>query len=421
MKLLTKTTLNFLSITLFIFLFGIVAFYFLLRGQVDKNVNLELEKRKASIITQLHSDDPSNSIPPNPNERIIIDVLANNDSIPDYVYTDTLIFDDLQNRYIPFRKLGFVASFNNQRIYIQIFKSLEESDFLIVQIFLILTILVIVLIVSLLIMNRITLQQSWKIFNQTIKKISNYDVNAHEQFELQKSDITEFEDLNRVIQTMTDRINSDYLNLKEYTENASHEIQNPLAIINSKMELLLQSGDLEEKHYKAVVDAYEASNRLSRLNKTLILLARIENRQFPESKDVVLKNIINDQLELLEDLINSKNITIENNIKNNFSVHMNPFLAEILFINLIKNALRHNIDKGEIIIHQSSNIISISNTGPKHEMTSDDLFKRFHKSSNSPESLGLGLSIVKKICEVYNFNIEYKYDEMHCFLINFSS
>jgi len=421
MKLLTKTTLNFLSITLFIFLFGIVAFYFLLRGQVDKNVNLELEKRKVSIITQLSSNDPSNTIPPNPNERIVIDVLTNNDTIPDYVYTDTLIFDDLQNRYIPFRKLGFVASFNNQRIYIQIFKSLEESDFLIVQIFLILTILVIVLIVSLLIMNRITLQHSWKIFNQTIKKISNYDVNTHEQFELQKSDITEFEDLNRVIQTMTDRINSDYLNLKEYTENASHEIQNPLAIINSKMELLLQSGDLEEKHYKAVVDAYEASNRLSRLNKTLILLARIENRQFPESKDVVLKNIINNQLELLEDLINSKNINIENEIKNNFSVHMNPFLAEILFMNLIKNALRHNVNNGKIIIHQSSNVISISNTGPEHEVSSDDLFKRFYKSSNSSESLGLGLSIVKKICEVYNFNIEYKYYEMHYFSINFSS
>ncbi|MBI9054108.1 MAG: HAMP domain-containing histidine kinase [Bacteroidales bacterium] len=380
-----------------------------------------MEKRKTSIISQLNSNDPANSIPPNPNERIIIDVLINNDPLPEFTYTDTLIFDDLQKRYIPFRKLGFVANFNNQRIYIQIFKSLEESDFLIVQIFLILTALVIVLIVSLLVMNRITLQHSWKIFNRTIKKISNYDVNTHKQFMLQKSDIKEFNDLNRVIETMTNRINSDYLNLKEYTENASHEIQNPLAIINSKMELLLQSGDLKESDYKAVVDAYEASNRLSRLNKTLILLAKIENRQFPESKDVILSEIINNQLDLLEDLIISKNIIIENSINIGFSVYMNPYLAEILFVNLIKNALRHNVENGNIQIKQVENTISISNTGPKHNMNSDELFQRFHKSSNSSESLGLGLPIVKKICEVYNFDVDYEYDEMHYFSIKFDA
>lgn len=419
MKLLTKTTLNFLSITLFIFLFGIVAFYFLLRSQVNNNINFELEKRKASIIKQLSNTDPANRIPPNPNERIIIDVLADYNKIPDVIYADTLIFDELQHRYIPFRKLGFVATHNDQKIYIRIFKSLEESDLLIVRIFLILTGLVIALIVSLLLMNRITLQQSWKIFYSTIRNLSKYDVNKHEQFALQESDITEFEDLNNVIQTMTDRINADYINLKEYTENASHEIQNPLAIINSKMELLLQSSDLSENHYQAVVDAYEASNRISRLNKTLILLAKIENRQFPESEPVNLKLIIDNQLELLEDILESKKIQTKNTIHTNFTITMNPYLAEILFMNLIKNAIRHNVDKGQIIIQQTANTIKIYNTGSVLKIDSKDLFKRFKKSSDSSESLGLGLSIVKKICEVYDFHISYEYDEMHQFIVKF--
>jgi signal transduction histidine kinase len=417
MKLLTKTTLNFLSITLFIFLFGIVAFYFLLRSQVNQNINFELEKRKASIIKQLNTNNPENSIPPNPNERVIINILNENDKAPDLIYADTLIFDETQKRYIPFRKLGFTATYNNQRFYFRIFKSLEESDLLIVRIFLVLAILVIFLIVSLLLMNRITLQQSWKIFYNTIKNLSNYDVNKHEQFTLQESDITEFEDLNKVIQTMTDKINADYINLKEYTENASHEIQNPLAIINSKMELLLQSSDLSEKHYKAVVDAYEASNRLSRLNKTLILLAKIGNRQFPESEEVNLKKIINNQLELLEDLIESKSIIVRNNIQDKYTITMNPYLAEILFMNLIKNAIRHNINNGEINIQQTANTIKISNSGSNHNINSEDLFKRFKKSSSSPESLGLGLPIVKKICEVYNFQISYEYNDLHCFTI----
>ncbi|MDA3953944.1 MAG: HAMP domain-containing sensor histidine kinase [Bacteroidales bacterium] len=420
MKLLTKTSLNFLSITLFIFLFGIVAFYFLLRGQVNQNINLDLEKRKASIIKQLNASDTENRIPPNPNERIIIDLITGDNKIPDVIYTDTLIFDVAQHRYIPFRKLGFITTHNNQRIYIRIFKSLEESDLLIVRIFLMLTVLFIALIVTLLIMNRITLKQSWKIFYNTINNLSNYNVNKHEQFALQESEIKEFEDLNRVIQTMTDRINADYINLKEFTENASHEIQNPLAIINSKMELLLQSGDLSENHYKAVVDAYEASNRISRLNKTLILLAKIENRQFPESEEVNIKLIIDNQLELLEDIIDSKSIITKNNIEKDFSVMMNPYLAEILFMNLIKNAIRHNVDKGQIIINQTENTIEVSNTGPVQNMNSEDLFKRFRKFSNSSESLGLGLSIVKKISEVYDFHIFYEYNNMHRFFIKFN-
>jgi len=415
MKLLTKTTLNFLSVTLFIFLFGIVAFYFLLRIQVEKNVNFELDKRKSSIITELESANPQNRIPPNPNERIIIDVLSENDSLLQYSYSDTLMFDKISNRYVPFRKLGFVTDYQNQKIYVQIFKSLEGSDLLIVRIFLILTILVIVLIVSLLLMNRITLWQSWKIFYDTTKKIGSYDVNKHEQFTLNSSDITEFEDLNRVILSMTNRINSDYLNLKEYTENASHEIQNPLAIINSKLELLMQSGELKENLYKAVFEAYEASNRLSRLNKALILLAKIENRQFPESEEVDLSSLINKQLELLEDIIDAKKLVIRNSISPDFSITMNPYLAEILFINLIKNAIRHNFEHGEIIVEQSTSSISVSNTGPEIKSDTADVFKRFHKSSNSSESLGLGLSIVKKICEVYNFEIVYNHDKMHTF------
>ncbi|HAF28856.1 MAG TPA: hypothetical protein DCG75_07385 [Bacteroidales bacterium] len=419
MKLLTKTTLNFLSVTLFIFLFGIVAFYFLLREQVDQNINFELEKRKQSILTELNAVGPATNLPPNPNERVVIHMLTDDEKSPDIVYADTLIFDHAQKKYIPFRKLGFTATYNKQKAYIQIFKSLEESDLLIIRIFLILTLLVIVLILSLLLMNRITLKQSWKIFYDTIKKIGHYDVNNHEQFVLQSSDIKEFEDLNRVIQTMTNRINADYINLKEYTENASHEIQNPLAIINSKLELLLQSSDLGEHNYKAVVDAYEASNRLSRLNKTLILLAKIENRQFPESRDVNLKEIINNQFELLEDLLDSKKIRIENNIQTNFTVNMSPYLAEILFMNLIKNAIRHNIKSGQIIIQQSENTIKISNTGPESNLSSEDLFKRFHKSSESSESLGLGLSIVNKICEVYQFEIGYNYEQMHNFTIKF--
>ena len=419
MKLLTKTSLNYLSVTLFVFLFATIAFYYLLRHQVNQNINIELEKRKNNIVNQLLSAHESAAAPTNQNEKILITPLKEIKN-PQLNFYDTIIYEHSYKKYIPFRQLGFVTQFNNAAYYIQIYKSLEETDNLIIRIFLIMTFLVIMIIIVLLITVRHTSLKAWSVFYDTIKKINNYDINSHNEFSLQQSEVKEFDDLNRVLKAMTTRIERDYSNMKEYTENASHELQTPLAIINSKMELLLQSQNLDEKQMKAVADAYEASNRLSKLNKTLLLLAKIENRQFPESKSINPLLLIEKQLESLEDLIDSKEIKVSKKIDEDVFIQMNPYLAEILLANLIKNAIRHNLKGGDLIIKAIKGEICISNSGPEHNIAKGLLFERFHKQSSSQESLGLGLSIVQKICELYNYKVDYNYEnKMHNFYINF--
>ena len=418
MRLLTKITLNLLAISIFVFLFGMVAFYFVLRQQVDRNINHELEKRKMSISRELDSAHSSIKQPSNLNEKVLITPLAK--PMKALSLSDTLLFNQEDNRYSLYRQLGFVKEVNNQPYYIQIFKSLEETDLLIVRIVFIMNILIILIIITLLVVNRYSSQRGWKAFYDTIDKINYYDINSHESFSLNQSDIKEFDDLNRVLLIMTERIKNDYFNLKEYIENASHEIQTPLAIINSKMELLLQGGEMKEKQLKTVADAYDASNRLSRLNKTLILLAKIENRQFPESKAVNPAELIDLQLENLEDLILSKKINVIKRLDDQATIQMNPYLAEILLVNLIKNAVRHNITGGELIIELSNKRLQIANSGLPLKMDPEMLFKRFHKSSSSPESLGLGLAIVQKICNLYDFKIGYSYlNDMHMMIVEF--
>lgn len=418
MRLLNKITLNLFAISLFIFMIGMVVFYYVLRQQVDQNINLELQKREMSLNKEFDAAHSSINQTVNLNDTIIINPL--NQPRQAETFSDTLLYNPETGKYGLFRQLGFVKTVHNQDYYIQIFKPLEETDRLIIRIIIMMNILVIVIILTLIIANRHSSRQDWKVFYDTIAKINNYDVNTHEDFTLQHSDIKEFEDLNRVLFTMTERIKSDYLNLKEYIENASHEIQTPLAIINSKMELLLQSGDMKEKQYKTVADAYEASNRLSRLNKTLILLAKIENRQFPESKPVNPAIMINHQLESLEDLIHAKKINVIRQMGNEVTVPMNPYLAEILLVNLIKNALRHNITGGELNIELTSKNLRIANSGPALTFDPEMLFKRFHTSSSSPESLGLGLSIVQKICTMYGFKVKYSYqNNMHVVQVYF--
>lgn len=421
MKLLTKTSLNYLSVTLFVFMFGTIAFYFLLRHQVNQNINTEMEKRKSNIVNQLLSVHTSVYTPSNQNEKVIITPL-NEVPAPQLNFNDTIFFVKNESKYVPFRQLCFITEFNNTKYYIQIFKSLEETDNLIVRIFLIMTLLVFLIITALLITVRHTSLRSWNVFYDTIKKIKNYDINLHNEFSLKESDVKEFDDLNKVLIAMTERIKKDYSNMKEYTENASHEIQTPLSIINMKMELLLQSQNLDEKQLKAVADAYEASNRLSKLNKTLLLLAKIENRQFPESKSINPQEIINSQLENLEDLIFDKKINVIKHFDEITTLTLNPFLAEILFSNLVKNAIRHNTNGGDLIIKTSQNNIIISNSGSELKIDKASIFERFNKQSSNPESTGLGLAIVQKICEVYGYKVNYDFENnLHHFVIDFSN
>ena len=418
MKLLTKISLNFLSISLFIFLVGLIAFYFLLRQQVTQNINVELQKRQTNILNELNSAHSAAATPTDFEKKVEITPIPGKQN-PVEGYSDTLIVNEKEGTYTAYRQLQFVSKINGQKFLIKIFKSHAETDNLIVRIILSMTLLVVALILGLLILNRHISQKTLKSFYDTINKIKKYDLNTHEDFQLKETDVKEFDDLNKVLIAMTERIKNDYYNLKEYTENASHELQTPIAVIISKMELLLQSDCMQEKELKTISDAYEASTKLSRLTNTLLLLSKIGNRQFPEVKKVDLTQIIDTQLSFLEDVIESKKISVNSPNKPYF-VEMNPYLADILISNLLKNAIRHNHNNGTISITANEKQFIIANSGERIQGTTDDIFKRFYKSSTSDSSVGLGLAIVQKICEVSGFKAVYSYaNNLHNFSIIF--
>lgn len=419
MKLATKTSLNFLSVALFTFLFAIIAFYYTLRYQVDKFVNSELNKAKVAFFEK---SDNLSSIEGTYLGACQLLPLKSLDKIKDTLvhYQDTLIFDQQAKKYLPFRQMSFTISTRHSAFEVRIIRPLEETDKLIINIFLIMTLLVIVLIVALLIINQYSSLQIWKDFYVSLDKINKFDLNIHADLELPATDIKEFEDLNTVLNKMSKRIASDYSRMKEYTENASHEIQTPLAIINAKLELLLQCKVLPETQYQIIADASEASDRLAKLNKTLILLTRIENRQFPEIETISPQKIIEYQLENYEEIIQSREINLSMNFEPDVKIQMNPQLSEILFLNLIKNAIRHNIPNGILRIKLDSKGMEIANSGDDLLVDPHLLFNRFYKSSKSSKSLGLGLAIVKKITELFNMEISYAYKEdLHTFYLKF--
>jgi len=190
------------------------------------------------------------------------------------------------------------------------------------------------LLLILMVSNYFMSKKIWSSFYRTIHKINRYDLTKNEILELPPSKITELAELNQAIRKMSEKIRDDYLSLKEFSENASHEIQTPLSIIKSKTELLFQWEGLTEEQLAHIQAIDQAATKLSRLNHSLLLLTKIENRQFEYDAEIDLKSLIEAQLKELDEFVQLQQITVQKQIEQSKIVQMNPVLADVLLRNL---------------------------------------------------------------------------------------
>ena len=320
----------------------------------------------------------------------------------------------------PFRVL--ITTINdgkNNNYLLEIRESYIESDDLLESILVPVLILIVVLLAGFFLINRYISKKLWQPFYSTLEKLKVYKVNdASVSFE--KTSIQEFSELNKTLELMTNKIHNDFISQKQFIENASHEIQTPLAVIKSKIELLIQSKTISKGDMQLIHSLYNASNKVSSLNKALLLLSKIENNQFKEVEEIQFKTLIGKVIEHFQDIISHKNIKVRKNYLAEPSFKMNSILAEMFISNLLQNAIRHNIEGGLINIHLSETRIVISNTSDYSIENTNELFLRFRKSEASAESIGLGLAIVKEICDKYKIKINYTCkDRIHAIELSF--
>ena len=265
-------------------------------------------------------------------------------------------------------------------------------------------------------LNYLSVKRGLRIFYKTVSKLENYQTSKPELISFENSEIDELNKLTEIFEKMSLKISSDFNAQKEYTENVSHEIQTPLAIISSKADELLQSEKLEKDEMEKLETIMNTTSRLARINQALILLTKIENKFYAETTTLNIKKIIQEKIDFYSHLIDEKGISVKIDINDDHQLSMNTYLADTLFLNLIKNAIMHNTNDGSIEISFDGKILNIINTGPKLDFD-DNIFKRFVRSTNK-ESLGIGLSIVKRICDFYNMEISYSYKSHHEFKLD---
>ena len=417
MKLLNITNRYYIIIALVLLLLSSTFLAYRVVYVVDKEVSDHMLIEKQEIEKQLALQKDLQSIHFIVGDRIEIEPISEFTSFKVSI-KDTAIFDLYDKIKVPYRKLSYQQLLNGKSYRITISRRLTENEKLISGIFVALLLVSVDIIICFYFLNRWFSSRVWNPFYRALNVLKNFDLQKGGAVSFQKSKVDEFNTLNIELEKLTDKVARDYRNLREFTENMSHETQTPLAIIRSKLEILLQNSSSEE-HATQILSTLDAVNRLSKMNKGLIMLTRIENDQYAGQQIMALGPLIHKHLEDLELFITSREIIVHTDIDNNVIIKINPNLAGILFTNLLSNAIKYNVTGGDLYVTLNQQGIIIANSGDPLIIPEKEVFERF-KKGDAPDSVGLGLAIVKKIIDHQDFTIDYHYrNSLHTFSILF--
>ena len=316
-----------------------------------------------------------------------------------------------------FRKLVFPLWFNNKWYKVTVAKPIEGMHHLSSALVTISLTTVLTTIVISIVLNGFLLRRLWRPFYASMEIMRGFKLGRTELLSFPKTNIEEFSFMNDSLRMATEKAEQDYLLLKEFTENASHEMQTPLSIIRSKLDMLIQEKNLSEKQSELARSAYAAIKRLSRLNQSLLLLAKIENQQYNNIQGVDFKQMVEEKILQFQELWQSRNITVSHQLQESY-IQISPELLDILLNNLFSNASNHNAANGSISIALKQRQFTISNTGTPLPLNEKRLFSRFYKETINSNSNGLGLSIIKQISKVSSITAAYQFSgNMHTFIL----
>ncbi|MCF8369319.1 MAG: HAMP domain-containing histidine kinase [Bacteroidales bacterium] len=406
MKLLDYTNRLFLVFSSILAISGGIALYVAISAIMQKETNEKLQANVSRIVAMIEKGENLISIPPILEiEKIKFDFAENE------IIRDTLIFDSIEGEAELFREMTVHKTINqiSYRITVRQF-AIEPQDFYLL-IGLVIGSVILLLISGLFSLHHIISRKAWDPFFKNLEKLKEFSLQLQKPVALADTEILEFKELNKVLITLSEKAIKDYNNIKVFSENASHEMQTPLAIIQLNLEEELQSNTLNSAQAARISKSLNAVRKLQKLIKTLLIFTRIDNHQFDKTTDLSLLDIVNSQLEKFSELIEMKKIQVKVNLPEGTLLSTNPDLFDILISNLFTNAIIHNKSNGQIEINSNGSELFISNTGAALLVPAERLFDRFYKPTGSKGSMGLGLAIVKKICDEYKWNINYQYEK----------
>jgi signal transduction histidine kinase len=408
MKLINRLTIWYLAITTLVLLVSGFIVFHRVQSEIETEVGRRLKRNIDHVAGLIKDGVPVDSIQ---TKEIEIKVLPFEAPLIKLQVKDSMGYFALPLRAVD-RKYSVASSYKiaGQHYYISAHNFIAEPDEIFEGILASLGFTLVILLAFVTLASRQMSTQLLSNFNRTLKTIQSFTLKQNDPIKLTNTKIREFKELNRFLEKMTNKALDDYRSLKEFSENASHELQTPLAIMRGKLELLLDT-NIDERQATLIEGIQDAVQKLASVNQSLILLTRLENQEYHLNHKINFTEVVEEGINAFKELIEMKSIKITADIQPAVYVNLHPVLAHILFTNLLSNAIRHNQPNGSINVFLSSSGLTVSNSGDPPKISTAELFQRFKKGKQSGESTGLGLAIVKQICEASGFNVSYEFSE----------
>lgn len=351
---------------------------------------------------------------------VTVSRVTDNRALQDSIYEITR-----PNKYDPrdkedrFRGLISFVEINGEPYQLSIETNVEESNETFWAIAILTSFFFLLLVVGFILLNRNIAKKAWSSFYQTLHSLRLFKLGRDNKLDLPDTDIKEFQELHHSLDQLVKNNVDTYHQQKSFTENASHELQTPLALLRSKLDLLLQEEHLSPEISEIVGGIEAPLSRMSRINKNLLLLAKVENNQYEEKEELDVKTYLESSIHLFEDYLNDKQLTLTTHISGPVIVTGNSFLLETLLHNFISNAIRHTTNEGQIDVKLVERQLSFSNSG-NAPLNANQIFKRFSTAGQTRVSSGLGLAIIKEIADSYRWQLDYRFqDGSHTFTLTF--
>ena len=330
--------------------------------------------------------------------------------------------DDEEMEPEPVRMLVTAFELNGQYYELKVANSMVEEDDLVKELLSDVIWLYLTLIISIVVINNFALKKLWKPFYEFLNQLKEFRLEKNQVLPQVKTETKEFTDLQNAVNSLLQHATQTYEHQKEFIGNASHELQTPLAIATNKLELLIENGNLQNEQAENIAEVMQIIERLVRLNKSLLLLTKIENKQFLDNQTVSLNQVAGNCVNDLEEIASFKTVNISINESAELDSKMDASLANVMISNLLRNAIFHNITNGNVSVEITEKAINISNTGHPQKLDENLIFTRFYKPNSNSKGTGLGLAIVQAISVLYGFQVSYAFhDGLHSFKIDFPS
>ena len=412
MKLIKKyRSFTYTSLTMVVII-AFVTNYYLFRYSIHRTTDDVLNEYRIDVEDYAAEYDTLDPLLNLDTKLTVIDIYesAGIQEEVDETIVDTLLYSHYEKEMVVYRKLLFPVQTSDKNYVVRIMlPTLEEHDLVEAVIISLLLVVVLFIIFSSMIDWTFS-RQIFNPFNRILATMKSYHLEQKNAIHFEQSDIDEFSELNRILSVMITKINRGYEDMKKFLEYTSHELQTPLSIIQLKVEALNQTDFEDEQTRENIHSIQVALNRIIRFNRSLLFIAKIRSNQFAECEAINLTALVRQHISQYDELLSMREIQVDALDMEDFVVYMNPVLAEYLVQNPLINAIRHNREKGIIRIWCAHERLQISNTF-EGEIPAGNLFDTYTRTSNCQESSGLGLSIVKNICQNYNYDVSYRFDE----------